>query len=126
MKKISVNAKKELVREWLLHKDEYATQEEFCRVHDVASSSLRGWIIEFSNVLSERPETQYDLRINLAQQLHTIAPYTIIDVHLNSGESLYHGLASASTEALIRYLSHTVGMVFVNHGTGGLNIIYKE
>ena len=103
--KYSISDKRKILNDYLSNKNDYASIKEYAHLHGI------------------NPSTMHDF----LRQSDEIAPYTIIDLHLNTGSTLYHGRVSAASEVIDKYGTYTVGMVMVNHATGGIDIIiYKE
>ena len=130
--KYSLTEKRKILNDYLAHKDDYATIKEYAEFHGIPPSTLSYLIKRSDEILAGSQDDTQDTGdtrdiITLSHQIHVIAPYTIIDLHLNTGSNLYHGRVSAASEVIDKYGSYTVGMVMVNHATGGLDIIiYKE
>lgn len=133
--KYSLTEKRKIINDYLAHKDDYATIKEYAQFHGIPPTTLSYLIKKSDEILAGAQDNTQDTQdtqdtgdiITLSHQIHVIAPYTIIDLHLNTGATLYHGRVSAASEVIDKYGTYTVGMVMVNHATGGLDIIiYKE
>ena len=127
--KYSLTEKRKIINDYLTHKNDYATIKEYAQFHGIPPTTLSYLIKRSDEILAGSQDATQDTgdTITLSHQIHVIAPYTIIDLHLNTGSTLYHGRVSAASEVIDNYGSYTVGMVMVNHATGGLDIIiYKE
>lgn len=125
--KYSLTEKRKIINDYLAHKNDYATIKEYAQFHGIPPTTLSYLIKRSDEILAgSQDDTTGDI-ITLSHQIHVIAPYTIIDLHLNTGSNLYHGRVSAASEVIDKYGTYTVGMVMVNHTTGGIDIIiYKE
>ncbi|MBQ6687604.1 MAG: hypothetical protein IJN02_00050 [Bacteroidales bacterium] len=130
--KYSLIEKRKILNNYLTHKNDYATIKEYAEFHGIPPTTMSYLIKKSDEILAGSQDDTQDIgdtgyTITLSHQLHVIAPYTIIDLHLNTGAILYHGRVSAASEVIDKYATYTVGMVMVNHATGGLDIIiYKE
>lgn len=130
--KYSLTEKRKIINDYLAHKDDYATIKEYAQFHGIPPTTMSYLIKKSDEILAGAQDDTQDIGdtgdiITLSHQIHVIAPYTIIDLHLNTGATLYHGRVSAASEVIDKYGTYTVGMVMVNHTTGGLDIIiYKE
>lgn len=127
--KYSLTEKRKIINDYLAHKNDYATIKEYAQFHGIPPTTLSYLIKRSDEILAGSQDATQDTGdiITLSHQLHVIAPYTIIDLHLNTGSNLYHGRVSAVSEVIDKYGTYTVGMVMVNHATGGIDIIiYKE
>lgn len=128
--KYSLTEKRKIINDYLTHKNDYATIKEYAQFHGIPPTTLSYLIKRSDEILAGSQDDTQDNTgdiITLSHQIHVIAPYTIIDLHLNTGSTLYHGRVSAASEVIDKYGTYTVGMVMVNHATGGLDIIiYKE
>lgn len=129
--KYSLTEKRKIINDYLAHKNDYATIKEYAQFHGIPPTTLSYLIKRSDEILAGSQDDTQDTTgdiITLSHQIHVIAPYTIIDLHLmNTGSTLYHGRVSAASEVIDKYGTYTVGMVMVNHTTGGLDIIiYKE
>lgn len=130
--KYSLTEKRKIINDYLAHKDDYATIKEYAQFHGIPPTTMSYLIKKSDEILAGAQDDTQDTQdtgdiITLSHQIHVIAPYTIIDLHLNTGATLYHGRVSAASEVINKYSTYTVGMVMVNHTTGGLDIIiYKE
>lgn len=130
--KYSLSEKRKILNDYLAHKDDYATIKEYAQFHGIPPTTMSYLIKKSDEILAGAQDDTQDIEdtgdiIALSHQIHVIAPYTIIDLHLNTGATLYHGRVSAASEVIDKYGTYTVGMVMVNHATGGLDIIiYKE
>lgn len=128
--KYSLTEKRKIINDYLTHKNDYATIKEYAQFHGIPPTTLSYLIKRSDEILAGSQDDTQDTTgdiITLSHQIHVIAPYTIIDLHLNTGSTLYHGRVSAASEVIDKYGTYTVGMVMVNHATGGLDIIiYKE
>ena len=131
--KYSLTEKRKILNDYLAHKDDYATIKEYAQFHGIPPTTMSYLIKKSDEILAGAQDDTQDTQdttgdiITLSHQIHVIAPYTIIDLHLNTGATLYHGRVSAASEVINKYGTYTVGMVMVNHTTGGLDIIiYKE
>lgn len=128
--KYSLTEKRKILNDYLAHKNDYATIKEYAQFHGIPPTTLSYLIKKSDEILAGAQDDTQDTTgdtITLSHQIHVIAPYTIIDLHLNTGPTLYHGRVSAASEVINKYGTYTVGMVMVNHATGGIDIIiYKE
>lgn len=131
--KYSLTEKRKILNDYLAHKDDCATIKEYAQFHGIPPTTMSYLIKKSDEILAGAQDDTQDTQdttgdiITLSHQIHVIAPYTIIDLHLNTGATLYHGRVSAASEVIDKYGTYTVGMVMVNHTTGGLDIIiYKE
>ena len=128
--KYSISDKRKILNDYLSNKNDYASIKEYAHLHGINPSTMHDFLRQSDEILAGAQDDTQDTTgdtITLSHQIHVIAPYTIIDLHLNTGSSLYHGRVSAASEVIDKYDSYTVGMVMVNHATGGLDIIiYKE
>lgn len=130
--KYSLTEKRKILNNYLTHKNDYATIKEYAEFHGIPPTTMSYLIKKSDEILAGAQDDTQDIGdtgdiITLSHQIHVIAPYTIIDLHLNTGATLYHGRVSAASEVIDKYGTYTVGMVMVNHATGGLDIIiYKE
>ena len=127
--KYSISDKRKILNDYLSNKNDYASIKEYAHLHGINPSTMHDFLRQSDEILAGSQDATQDTgdTITLSHQLHVIAPYTIIDLHLNTGSTLYHGRVSATSEVIDKYGSYTVGMVMVNHATGGLDIIiYKE
>lgn len=127
--KYSLTEKRKILNDYLTHKNDYATIKEYAQFHGIPPTTLSYLLKRSDEILAGAQDDTQDTgdTITLSHQIHVIAPYTIIDLHLNTGSTLYHGRVSAASEVIDKYGTYTVGMVMVNHTTGGIDIIiYKE
>lgn len=127
--KYSISDKRKILNDYLSNKNDYASIKEYAHLHGINPSTMHDFLRQSDEILAGSQDATQDTgdTITLSHQLHVIAPYTIIDLHLNTGSTLYHGRVSAASEVIDKYGTYTVGMVMVNHTTGGLDIIiYKE
>ena len=130
--KYSLTEKRKILNDYLAHKDDYATIKEYAQFHGIPPTTMSYLIKKSDEILAGAQDDTQDIGdtadiITLSHQIHVIAPYTIIDLHLNTGATLYHGRVSAASDVIDKYGTYTVGMVMVNHATGGIDIIiYKE
>lgn len=128
--KYSLTEKRKIINDYLTHKNDYATIKEYAHLHGINPSTMHDFLRQSDEILAGSQDDTQDTTgdiITLSHQIHVIAPYTIIDLHLNTGSTLYHGRVSAASDVIDKYGTYTVGMVMVNHTTGGIDIIiYKE
>ena len=127
--KYSISDKRKILNDYLSNKNDYASIKEYAHLHGINPSTMHDFLRQSDEILAGSQDATQDTgdTITLSHQLHVIAPYTIIDLHLNTGSTLYHGRVSAASEVIDKYGTYTVGMVMVNQTTGGIDIIiYKE
>ena len=127
--KYSISDKRKILNDYLSNKNDYASIKEYAHLHGINPSTMHDFLRQSDEILAGSQDATQDTgdTITLSHQIHVIAPYTIIDLHLNTGSTLYHGRVSVASEVIDKYSTYTVGMVMVNHATGGLDIIiYKE
>lgn len=126
--KYSLTEKRKILNDYLAHKDDYATIKEYAQFHGIPPTTLSYLIKRSDEILAGSQDDTQDTgdTITLSHQIRVIAPYSIIDLHLNM-LSLYHGRVSAAHEVIDKYGHFTVGMIMVNPATSILDIfIYEE
>lgn len=127
--KYSLTEKRKIINDYLAHKDDYATIKEYAQFHGIPPTTLSYLIKRSDEILAGSQDDTQDTTgdiITLSHQIRVIAPYSIIDLHLNM-LSLYHGRVSAASEVIDKYGHFTVGMIMVNPATSILDIfIYEE
>ena len=134
MNRYSLTEKRKILNDYLAHKDDYATIKEYTEFHGIPPTTLSYLIKKSDEILAGAQDNTQDTQdtqdtgdtITLSHQIRVIAPYSIIDLHLNM-LSLYHGRVSAAHEVIDKYGHFTVGMIMVNPATSILDIfIYEE
>lgn len=129
MNRYSLTEKRKILNDYLAHKDDYATIKEYAEFHGIPPTTLSYLIKKSDEILADSQDDTQDTTgdiITLSHQIRVIAPYSIIDLHLNM-LSLYHGRVSAAHEVIDKYGHFTVGMIMVNPATSILDIfIYEE
>lgn len=129
--KYSLTEKRKILNDYLAHKDDYATIKEYAQFHGIPPTTMSYLIKKSDEILAGAQDDTQDIgdtgdTITLSHQIRVIAPYSIIDLHLNM-LSLYHGRVSAAHEVIDKYGHFTVGMIMVNPATSILDIfIYEE
>ena len=129
--KYSLTEKRKIINDYLAHKDDYATIKEYAQFHGIPPTTMSYLIKKSDEILAGAQDDTQDIggtgdTITLSHQIRVIAPYSIIDLHLNM-LSLYHGRVSAAHEVIDKYGHFTVGMIMVNPATSILDIfIYEE
>lgn len=127
--KYSLTEKRKIINDYLAHKDDYATIKEYAEFHGIPPTTLSYLIKKSDEILAGAQDDTQDTTgdtITLSHQIRVIAPYSIIDLHLNM-LSLYHGRVSAASEVIDKYGHFIVGMIMVNPATSILDIfIYEE
>lgn len=127
--KYSLTEKRKIINDYLTHKNDYATIKEYAEFHDIPPTTMSYLIKKSDEILAGSQDDTQDTTgdiITLSHQIRVIAPYSIIDLHLNM-LSLYHGRVSAAHEVIDKYGHFTVGMIMVNPATSILDIfIYEE
>ena len=96
--KYSLTEKRKIINDYLTHKNDYATIKEYAQFHGIPPTTLSYLIKRSDEILAGSQDDTQDTTgdiITLSHQIHVIAPYTIIDLHLNTGSTLYHGRVSA-------------------------------
>lgn len=128
--KYSLTEKRKIINDYLAHKNDYATIKEYAQFHGIPPTTLSYLIKRSDEILAGSQDDTQDTTgdiITLSHQIHVIAPYTIIDLHLNTGSTLYHGRVSAAQEVIDKYGHFIVGMIMVNPTTSTLDIfVYEE
>lgn len=129
MNRYSLTEKRKILNDYLAHKNDYATIKEYAEFHGIPPTTLSYLIKKSDEILADSQDDTQDTTgdiITLSHQIRVIAPYSIIDLHLNM-LSLYHGRVSAAHEVIDKYGHFTVGMIMVNPATSILDIfIYEE
>ena len=129
--KYSLTEKRKIINDYLTHKNDYATIKEYAQFHGIPPTTLSYLIKKSDEILAGSQDDTQDTGdtrdiITLSHQIHVIAPYTIIDLHLNTLR-LYQGRVSAAHEVIDKYGHFIVGMIMVNPATSILDIfIYEE
>lgn len=127
--KYSLTEKRKIINDYLAHKNDYATIKEYAQFHGIPPTTMSYLIKKSDEILAGAQDDTQDTTgdiITLSHQIRVIAPYSIIDLHLNM-LSLYHGRVSAASEVIDKYGHFTVGMIMVNPATSILDIfIYEE
>ena len=101
--KYSLTEKRKIINDYLAHKNDYATIKEYAQFHGIPPTTLSYLIKRSDEILAGSQDDTQDTTgdiITLSHQIHVIAPYTIIDLHLNTGSTLYHGRVSAASEVI--------------------------
>lgn len=114
--KYSLTEKIKIINDYLAHKNDYATIKEYAQFHGIPPTTLSYLIKRSDEILAGSQDDTQDTTgdiITLSHQIHVIAPYTIIDLHLNTGSTLYHGRVSAASEVIDKYGTYTVGMAWL-------------
>lgn len=129
MNRYSLSEKRKILNNYLTHKNDYATIKEYAEFHGIPPTTMLYLIKKSDEILAGSQDDTQDTTgdtITLSHQIRVIAPYSIIDLHLNM-LSLYHGRVSAASEVIDKYGHFTVGMIMVNPATSILDIfIYEE
>jgi hypothetical protein len=128
--KYSISDKRKILNDYLSNKNDYASIKEYAHLHGINPSTMHDFLRQSDEILAGYQDATQDTTIDtitLSHQLHVIAPYTIIDLHLNTGSTLYHGRVSAAHEVIDKYGHFIVGMIMVNPTTSTLDIfVYEE
>lgn len=127
--KYSISDKRKILNDYLSNKNDYASIKEYAHLHGINPSTMHDFLRQSDEILAGSQDATQDTgdTITLSHQLHVIAPYTIIDLHLNTGSTLYHGRVSAAQEVIDKYGHFIVGMIMVNPTTSTLDIfVYEE
>ena len=127
--KYSLTEKRKIINDYLSNKNDYASIKEYAHLHGINPSTMHDFLRQSDEILVGSQDDTQDTTgdtITLSHQIRVIAPYSIIDLHLNM-LSLYHGRVSAASEVIDKYGHFTVGMIMVNPATSILDIfIYEE
>ena len=128
--KYSISDKRKILNDYLSNKNDYASIKEYAHLHGINPSTMHDFLRQSDEILAGAHDDTQDTTgdtITLSHQIHVIAPYTIIDLHLNTGSTLYHGRVSAASEVIDKYGHFIVGMIMVNPTTSTLDIfVYEE